>query len=65
MQIDGMKLVFVMNCSVIHFFKSPSRMPQIALILVTTFKIFRGDHGLGPQTLIEISSLFFITNSRL
>ena len=40
-QIEGIKLIFVMNCSVLHFFKFESRMPQIAQVLVSTFKIFR------------------------
>ena len=39
MQIEGIKLILVMNCSVLHFFKFASRMPQIAQILVSTFKI--------------------------
>ena len=42
MQIEGTKLIFVMNFSVLHFFKFASRMPQIAQILVSTFKIFGG-----------------------
>ena len=31
-----------MNFSVLHFFKFATRMPQIAQILVSTFKMFRG-----------------------
>ena len=42
MQIEGTKLIFIMNISVLDFFKFSSRMPQIAQILVSTFKIFRG-----------------------
>ena len=42
MQIEGTKLIFVMNFGVLHFFKFASRMPQIAQILVSTFKIFWG-----------------------
>ena len=38
MQTEGTKLIFVMNCSVLHFFKFDSRMPQTAQILVSTFK---------------------------
>ena len=34
MQIEGTKLIFVMNFSVLDFFKFVSRMPQIAQILV-------------------------------
>ena len=47
MQIEGTKLIFVMNFSVLRFFKLASRMPQIAQILVLTFKIFRGGGGGG------------------
>ena len=43
MQIEGTKLIFVMNFSVLDFFKFTSRMPQIAQILVSTFKIFTDD----------------------
>ena len=50
MQTDGTKLIFVVNFSVLDFFNFPSRMPQIAQILVSTSKIFR--------TPLEISSLF-------
>ena len=45
MQIEGTKLMFIMNFSVLHFFKFASRMPQIAQILVSTFKILRGRRG--------------------
>ena len=73
MQIEGINLVFVMNFSVLHFFKSASRMPQIAQILVSTFKFFgggwvgggggRGGRGGGhmpltPPPPLEISSFF-------
>ena len=37
MQIEGTKLIFVMDFSVLHFFKYASRMPQIA----QAFNIFR------------------------
>ena len=47
MQIEGIKLILVMNFSVLHFFKFASRMPQIAQILVSTFKIFQGGAGGG------------------
>ena len=42
MQIEGTctKFIFVMNFSVLHFFKFSSRMPQTAQILVSTFKNF-------------------------
>ena len=53
MQIEGTKLIFITNFSVLDFF----RMPRIAQILIWTFQIFR--------TPIEISSLFFfISNCR-
>ena len=57
MQIEGTKLIFFMNFSVLLFFKFASRLPQTAQILVSTFKIFRA---------LKISSFFFfIGNSRL
>ena len=62
MQIDGTKLIFIMNISVLDFFKFASRMPQIAQILVSTFKIFRGSMPLDPHR----NFLFFsMSNSRL
>ena len=64
MQIEGIKLILVMNFSVLHFFKFATRMPIIAQILVSTFKIFWGVGGVPPDPL-EISSLFFVSNSRL
>ena len=39
MQIEGTKLIFVVNFSVLDFFKVASRMHQIAQILVWTFKV--------------------------
>ena len=36
MQIEGTKLIIVMNFSVLHFFQFASRMSQIAEILVLT-----------------------------
>ena len=39
MQIESRKLIFIMNFSELGFFKFASRMPQIAQILVSTFKI--------------------------
>ena len=69
MQIEGTKLTFIINISVLNFFNFASRMPQIAKILVSTFKIFRGERGGGgggmPQTPLEISSFFSLSNSRL
>ena len=41
-EIEVRKLIFIMNFSVLDFFKFASRMPQTAQILVSTFKIFRG-----------------------
>ena len=51
MQIEGTKLIFVMNFSVLDFFKFASRMPQIAQILVSTFKIFQEGGRACPWTL--------------
>ena len=48
MQIEGTKLILI-NFSVLDFFKFASRMPQIAQILVSTFKIFRGSLPLDPR----------------
>ena len=56
MQIEGAKLIFLMNFSVLDFFKFASRMPQIAQILESAFKIFRGG-GIPPDPLR--SFLFF------
>ena len=42
MQIEGTKLIFIMNFSVLDFFKFAFRMSQTAQILVSTFKIFQG-----------------------
>ena len=58
MQTDGTKLIFVMNFSVPDFFKFASRLPQIAQILVSTFKIVRPH----PHRKFFI---FFISKSRL
>ena len=49
MQIEGRKLIFIMNFSVLDFFKFASRMPQIAQILVSTFKVFQGEHASVPS----------------
>ena len=60
MQIEGTKLIFIINISVLDFFKFASRMPQIAQILVSTLKIFRRGGGMPPDppTPLEISSFF-------
>ena len=42
MQIEGTKLTFIMNFSLLDFLKFAPRMPQIAQILVSTFKILGG-----------------------
>ena len=64
MQTEDMKLIFVMNFSVLDFFKFASRMPQIAQILVMTFKIFqgggRGGSGIMPPEPPRNFILFFI-----
>ena len=49
MQIEGTKLIFIMNISVLDFFKLDSRMPQIAQILVSTFKFFQGSMPPDPH----------------
>ena len=49
---------FFMNFRVLGFFKFASRMPQIAQILVSTFKIFPGKHA--PQAPLDIASFFFL-----
>ena len=46
MQTEGTQLIFLMNFSMLDFFKFASRMPQIAQILVSTFKIL-GVGGMG------------------
>ena len=48
MQIEGTKLIFIMNISVLDFFKFAARMPQIAQIFVSAFKIFRGSMPPDP-----------------
>ena len=47
-QIEVRKLIFIMNFSVLDFFKFASRMPQTAQILASTFKIFRGSMPPDP-----------------
>ena len=49
MQIEGTKLIFIMNFGVLKFLKFASRMSQIAQILVSTFKMFWG--SLPPRHL--------------
>ena len=48
MQIEGMKVIFIVNICVLYFITFASRMPQIAQILVSTFKIFRGSMPPDP-----------------
>ena len=48
MQIEGRKLIFITNFSVLDFFKFGPRMTQIAQILVSTFKIFQGSMPPDP-----------------
>ena len=58
MQIEGTKLIFVMNFSVLYFFKFASRMPQIAEIFVSMFKIFQGSMPAGtPRSFLHFFSL--------
>ena len=47
MQIERRKLIFITNFSELDFFEFASRMPQIAQILVSTFKNFLGEHAPG------------------
>ena len=63
MQIEGTKLIFIKNFSVLDFFKFDSRMPQTALILVSTFKLFRG--SMPPDPHRNFLFFFFFCNSRL
>ena len=56
MQIEGTKLIFIMNISVLDFFKFASRMPQIAQIFVSAFKIVRGSMPPDPPR----NFLFFL-----
>ena len=63
MQIEGTKLIFIMNLSVLDFFYFASRMPQIAQILVSASKIFQG-RGMPldpPRNFLFL----FISNFRL
>ena len=48
-----------MNISVLDFFKFASRMPQIAQILVLTFKIFRGSMPPDPPKNFLFFFFFF------
>ena len=56
--MDSRKLIFIMNFSVLDFFKFASRLPQIAQILVSTLKIFPGEHAPGHP--LDTSSFFFL-----
>ena len=57
MQIEGIKLIFIMNFSVLDFFKFASRIPQITQILVSTFKNFQGSMPPSPLDISSFSSL--------
>ena len=61
MQIEVRKLIFIMNFSVLDFFKFASRMPQTAQILVSTFKIFQASMPPDPPRYFLI---FFFSNSQ-
>ena len=68
MQIEGTKLIFIMNFNVLDFFKFASRIPQIAQILVSTFKNFPGEvgeRGGMPPDPDRNFLFYFISNSRL
>ena len=56
-------MIFGMNFNVLDFFKFTSRIPQIAQILVSTFKIFQG--GIPPNPLEISSFLLAISGSVL
>ena len=60
MQIEGTKLIFIMNISVLYFIKFASRMPQIAQILVSPFKIFRGSMPPDPPRNFLFFFFFFL-----
>ena len=45
MQIEGRKLMFIVNFSVLDLIRFASRMPQITQILVSTFKHFPGEYA--------------------
>ena len=64
-QIEGTELIFIMNFSVLDFFKFASRMPQIVQILVSTFNNFWGWEGGIPLNLPRNFLFFFMSNSRL
>ena len=51
MQIEGTKLISIMNFRVQDFFRFAPRMPQIAQIIVSTFNIFPGGGGGGGEVL--------------
>ena len=48
MQMEGTKLIFIINISVLDFFKFASRMPQIAQNFSLDFQNFPGVHAPGP-----------------
>ena len=58
MQIEGTKLIFIINISVLDLIKLASRMPQIAQILVSTFNIFLG--GMPPDPPRKFLFFFFL-----
>ena len=58
-QIEVRKLIFIMNFSVLDFFKFASRMPHTAQIFVSTFKIFRGSMPPDPPRYFLFFFFFF------
>ena len=54
MQIEGTKLI-VVNFSVLDFVKFTSRMPKIAQILVSTFKILHSPPTPRPRNFLCFS----------
>ena len=52
MQIEGKKLIFIMNFSVLDFFKFASRMPEIAQVFPLVFlELFQALLSDSPQTM--------------
>ena len=57
MQIEGTKLTFTVNFSVLDYTNFASRMTQTAQILVLTFKIFQGACSQTPRNFSSFLSL--------
>ena len=59
MQIEGTKLIFITNFSVLDFFKFASRMPQIAQILVSTSRF--SEEGVGGMPPDSVRNFLFFS----